>query len=454
MGGWTYALAAPFPTLSDETTFEDLKALWHEGKAIGEEGKKLLVDENTLQVFTALWGKPSTAVVLAPTSSLLDRAWQEKTTWAILPFEQLEPRWKVLILDGQSPIHKDFDPGRYPLQVPVSLSGDPTIAAQIAGEHGPNSLTPRIMPGNRQADRLTTVILTGTTSLVRATAALMELHGMDYPAQDIGPWLRTADILQISNEIAFAKNCPSPLPHSGLLFCSQERYIQLLETIGTRVVDLSGDHLDDYGPEALINTIQLYHQRGWQTYGGGLNIEAGRQPALFENNVNKIAFLGCNYKQPGYSTASATSPGAVHCDPAWLYPAIQKLKSAGYLVIVTLQDDEYMEAIARPKLKTDFRGAADAGAAIVSGTQSHQPQAFDFRNGVFIHYGLGNLFFDQIHSWETTNEAFVDRHVIYNNRVISTEVLTTIFVDFARPRPMTPEERRTLLKMIFAASGW
>jgi poly-gamma-glutamate capsule biosynthesis protein CapA/YwtB (metallophosphatase superfamily) len=144
----------------------------------------------------------------------------------------------------------------------------------------------------------------------------------------------------------------------------------------------------------------------------------------------------------------------VHCDPSWLDPAIKKLKLPGYLVIVTLQDDEYMEAIARPKLQEDFRSVVDAGAALVSGTQSHQPQAFDFRNGAWIHYGLGNLFFDQIHSWDTTDQAFIDRIVIYKGKHISTELITTIFVDFARPRFMTPDERQKLLRLIFKASGY
>jgi len=447
---WTFALAAAFPELTDEVSLAQVKQLWAAGVPVGEEGRALLVEERTRTAFTVLWGQPSNAVRALPAGELLDAAWRERTAWAIVPFEQLEPRWKVLAVDGQSPLRKDFDAQAYGLQITFSLDGPPELVERVLGQTSSELVKAR----NRRADRLTTIILTGTTSLVRATAGLMEMHGMDYPARDIGSWLRQADILHISNEIAFAKNCPAPLPHSGLRFCSQERYIELMEAIGTDVVDLAGDHLNDWGPEALLNTIDLYHQRGWQTFGGGINLEEGKQPALFVHNGNKIALIGCNYKLPGYASANSVTPGAVHCAPAWLYPAIQKLKADGYLPVVTLQDDEYMEAIARPKLREDFHGAVEAGAALVSGTHSHQPQAFDFHKGVFIHYGLGNLFFDQINSWETTDQAFIDRHVIYEGRHIGTEVLTTIFVDFARPRPMTVGERRTLLKMIFQASGW
>ena len=102
----------------------------------------------------------------------------------------------------------------------------------------------------------------------------------------------------------------------------------------------------------------------------------------------------------------------------------------------------------------DFRRLAQAGAVIVSGSQAHQPQAFDFEAGALIHYGLGNLFFDQLDVSQATRQAFIDRHVFYNGRYIGTELLAMLFVDYARPRPMTPGEREELLRAVFNASGW
>ena len=53
-----------------------------------------------------------------------------------------------------------------------------------------------------------------------------------------------------------------------------------------------------------------------------------------------------------------------------------------------------------------------------------------------------------------TATAFIDRHIFYNNKHISTELLTIQFVDFARARPMTEGERSDLLRKVFQASGW
>ncbi|RME88382.1 MAG: hypothetical protein D6770_07150, partial [Anaerolineae bacterium] len=98
---------------------------------------------------------------------------------------------------------------------------------------------------------------------------------------------------------------------------------------------------------------------------------------------------------------------------------------------------------------------ADAGATIVSGSQAHFPQAMEIYHGTFIHYGLGNLFFDQmdIPEWGTRRE-FLDRHVFYDGRYIGTELLTAMLEDYARPRPMTPDERESLLTTIFGVSDW
>ena len=65
---------------------------------------------------------------------------------------------------------------------------------------------------------------------------------------------------------------------------------------------------------------------------------------------------------------------------------IHVLRSAGYLPIVTLQYQEYYVPYAPENQVRDFRKLADAGAIIVSGSQSHFPQAFTFRNGTFLRY--------------------------------------------------------------------
>lgn len=450
---WIYVLVAPFPTFEDDFSSSQLRNVWQKGKSSEDDPDHILVTPSTAAALSTLWGTPSDTIMIVPEDAILSGAWEVPRTWAIVPFEQLVPQWKVISLDGHSPIQKQFKENDYPLQVTFGWSGEPN-ALKAFLQDWERDHSGDFLLTNRDENRLTTVMLTGVTALVRGTAALMERNGMEYPAQDIGDWLREADILHVNNEVPFARNCPAPYNWQGLVFCSQERYIGLLEAIGTDVVELSGDHFADWGSDAMLFTLDLYRQRGWQTYGGGANDEEAKRPALFEHNGNRIAFIGCNYKEKGYASASPTTPGAIHCDPEWLIPLIRQVKAEGYLPIVTFQHQEYYEYIARPKLQEDFRAVADAGAVIVSGSQAHQPHAMEFYSGAFLHYGLGNLFFDQVYSMDSTRTAMMDRHVFYNGKHISTEVLTITFVDYARSRPSTLQERRDLLRKVFNASGW
>jgi poly-gamma-glutamate synthesis protein (capsule biosynthesis protein) len=451
---WIYALVAPFPTITDGVTSVDLRNAWEGNSTNPFSGHPLLMDDSTLGVLTAYWGAPAPqAVQVLASDELLDYAWNNRPSWAVIPFESIEPRWKVLTIDDQSPIHKDFAPSNYLLTVAFVISGSVNIQPDVLS----------LPATNRDPSKLTTLAMTGVTALVRGTALTMEQYGITYPAQDIGSLLASADITHISNEIPFAPDCPFPeLAPSQLVFCSDPRYIELLQAVGTDIVELTGDHFSDYGPEATLNTIQMYRDLGWQYYGGGANAEEARQPVLIENNGNRLAFMGCNVgcqvknEIPCDAIATDTLPGAAQCDFDWISTEIPSLREEGYQVIFTFQHREYYTYTTEPILAEDFGLVAAAGATIVSGSQAHQPHGFAFQDGAFIHYGLGNLFFDQYHFCAdyACDDAFIDRHVFYDGHYISTELITIHFVDLARPHLMTPAERANFLEIIFRASGW
>jgi poly-gamma-glutamate capsule biosynthesis protein CapA/YwtB (metallophosphatase superfamily) len=90
---------------------------------------------------------------------------------------------------------------------------------------------------------------------------------------------------------------------------------------------------------------------------------------------------------------------------------------------------------------------------VVTGVQSHVPQALEFTEGKLILYGLGNLYFDQMWT-QPTREGLVVKHTLYEGRHISTQLLTTLIYDYGQPRWTSPDERETLLRRVFAASYW
>ena len=436
---WIFALVSPFPTSTDGVSLADIQNCWG-GEPTGPfTGRPLWMDGASLAAFSAVWGAPAAgAVRVAQPDQLADSTWANRPAWAIIPFEVLDPRWKVLSVDGQSPVHNDFDQAVYPLKIVFTLQ--------------PAAFT---MPlSNRDPKKLTVVAMTGTTALARATADRMEKKGVLYPGELIDSMLRSADITHISNEVSFDEKCPTPDPWSlSLFFCSNPTYIALLEDAGTDVVELTGNHLVDFGPANFLMTLSMYDQRGWKYYGGGRNLEAALEPALLENNGNNLAFVGCDFSGPPDDWATATSPGAAPCNMDKMALEITSLRSQGYLPIMTFQYQEYYQPNPTYEEQADFRKMAKAGAVIVSGSQGHEPATMEIVNGSFVHYGLGNLFFDQMFSLPT-RELFVDRHIFYDGKYINTELLTYIIEDYAQPRPMTELERKQFLEKIFKIAGW
>lgn len=448
---WVYALVAPYPTITDRVSQRDLKQSWQGNPSGPFAGKPLFMDEKTFGAISAFWGEPAaSAVQVIPAGELIETTWAQRPSWGIVPFESIEPGWKVLAIGDQSPLRKEFNPQGYALTVPFSLQGDQSLVQFVRG-------TSNLPATNRDPSLMTTVAVTGVTALVRATAFTMHRQGITYPARDIGEVLRSADITHISNEIPFSPVCPFPDPvQEDLRFCSQPEYIQLLEEVGTDVVELTGDHFADWGPEAMYFTLGMYEDRDWIYYGGGYDRRDAREARLLEHNGNRIAFIGCNGKGGGYATASESLPGAVACDFNWMQNRIAELVADGYQVIATFQHFEYYTYYPQPDQVRDFRALAQAGAAVVSGSQAHQPQGLEFYKNAFIHYGLGNLFFDQYHfcTDNACDDGFIDMHVFYGGRYLGNELVPIVFEDYARPRLMTSEEKSILLNKVFSASNW
>jgi poly-gamma-glutamate synthesis protein (capsule biosynthesis protein) len=384
--------------------------------------------------------------------TMVNSAWEARPALAILPFETLEPRWKVLELDGQSPVRRDFEPSMYPLQVAYGLEPG-GVPKEMKGslEAAEGAALPLT---NRRDDRLTTVVMTGVTALTRATAWEMERTGVTLPARDIGDWLRQADVTHISHEVAFSPDCPPPKPDlTALIFCAQPGHLALLEEVGTDVVELTGNHVLDAGREALLYSLDLYRANGWRWFGGGRDLTEARQPVLIEHNGNRIAFVGCNEAGPPGVWATGDQPGANPCGRDRLAAQVRQLRDDGYLPIFSYQWHEHYMPSAPSSQREAFGATAEAGAVAVSGSQAHQPQGFAFVDKSFIHYGLGNLFFDQMWS-EAVRQEFIDRYVFHDGSLISVELLTAYLEDWSRPRPMTPPERAAFLQEVFTASGW
>ncbi len=443
-GQWTFAVAAPFFTVEDDVALADLQSTWNGTSSGPWTTHPLLLTETAVQALRSILGEPvANAYTLVPPDTLLAEA-EARRGWTVIPFDALTPQWKVLRVEGISLLEKTAAIGDYPLVVPLALDSPSR----------PETLDLLKLPSrafiNRDEEVLTILAMTGVTAITRATAQLMENKGITYPAQDIKPWFEDADFVHVSDEVSFKPDCPVE-GGGSMSFCSDDRYVALLEEINVNIVELTGNHLADKGSEWINHTLEMFRERGWQWFGGGENLAEAIRPLKIEVGPNRIAFLGCNPIGPAYGLAAVDRPGSAPCDYARMEEEVRALRAEGYLPIVTLQYLETYEYFPTPNQIYDFRRFAQAGAVIVHGSQAHQAQTFEFNGAGFIHYGPGNFFFDQMWSLGT-RQMFIVRYTFYAGQLLSIDLRTALLEEYGRPRPMTGDERRSFLEMMFSLS--
>ncbi len=445
-----FAAAARFDTIDPQITWSDLRAAWRT-ETVTYTAVAVIAD--TLPALEQVLGPAGPHVQgQATITEVVEAVWDQPATLALVPFEQLTPRLAVLALDGQNPVENaaKFDPAAYPLAATVYARPRPGAdPARV------DAVLAALPESNRQADRLTVVAMTGVTAMTRMTAAQMDRFGPAWPAEVVGPELAAADITHISNETPFVEGCVTNTDPENFNFCTKPEYMATLTASGVDIIGLTGNHQNDFGRENALKSLDIYAEAGLPVYGGGRNKEEAFAPYFVEHNGNRLAFLGANSYGPDFAWATDTQPGSAEFDLAIMSAIIRSIKQKGLadVVLAELQYQESYEVHPLADQRDNFNALVRAGADIVTGVQSHVPQAVEFTDGKLVLYGLGNLYFDQMWS-QPTREGLIVKHTFYAGRHISTQVLTTMLHEYGQPRWTTPAEERQILRRVFDASYW
>lgn len=285
-------------------------------------------------------------------------------------------------------------------------------------------------------DEVMKVNMTGVTALTRLMIKkLASVKDAAYFGQLIAPFLKQADIVHVSNEVSFNPSCS----YSDTSFCAPPAMIDALKAIGVNLVELTGNHNNDQGNLNNTDTIKLYQQLGWHTFGGGLNTIEAAKPYIADIKGTKVAFVGYNAADGPNSgaIASASTAGGNSYSADRARQDIAAAKQVANFVIVDMQFAEcqaYPEGFTEypicdqpiPNQANVFRGLIDMGADMVIGTQAHQPQTYELYKGKPIYYGLGNLYFEQV-QWPGTERGIILSHYFVGGKLLQTRLSPTIY---------------------------
>jgi poly-gamma-glutamate synthesis protein (capsule biosynthesis protein) len=366
-------------------------------------------------------------------SAALRRVRRQPDVLALVPASAVDARVRVLRVGGVHPLRS---PERYPLQ--------------IATGEAPGSVT--------------TVTVVGDVMLGRRVGDALEAAGD--PAAVLRPLaarLRNADITVANLESTLSTNGQPTQGDDS--FAAAPSVRSGLRLAGFDVLGLANNHVGDYGPVALVETLERLS--GFAVVGAGRNLRAARRPVVLERDGVRVGFLATD--SIGESpAATARTPGTNRLDmPPRTGPLdraalrriageVRRLAARVDTVVVMAHWGTQYTHEPEPIQRRVSGVLARAGADLVLGGHPHWVQGWEAIRGaggapVPIVHSLGNFVFDMDFMEQTQEGVFVEA-VLWDGRVMALEpVPYVIGTDFA-PRRVIGDRAAAVLSDVWSTS--
>lgn len=213
------------------------------------------------------------------------------------------------------------------------------------------------------------------------------------------PWNGTIDILK--RKTILVGNLEVPLSKRGAEYTKKTwilradpRTVDSLATAGFDVLTLANNHIMDYGPIALQDTLAALDNAKIARAGAGMNRDQAREPAfLTAPDGTKFAFLSYSLTYPEIFWANSIRPGTPYGDPSFFIPDIKKAKTLVDHVVVSFHWSAELQYYPSAYQKNYGRLAIDAGASVILGHHPHVLQGIEIYKDGLIAYSLGNYVF-------------------------------------------------------------
>jgi len=165
--------------------------------------------------------------------------------------------------------------------------------------------------------------------------------------------------------------------------------LPLLKALKTDLVTLANNHIMDYGPSGLRDTLAALEEARIETVGAGMSLEEASRPFFLEKNGQRLAFL--NFAEHEWGTAGATRPGAGPLDVIDNVKQIQAARRQAEHVIVIIHGGLEHFPLPTPLMVKQYRFYAEQGASAIVGHHGHIACGAEVHQRVPIFYGLGNF---------------------------------------------------------------
>lgn len=248
-----------------------------------------------------------------------------------------------------------------------------------------------------------TLIAGGDTVLCRWEHDYAARAGSDWPLAGVAPLLQEADGALCNLECAVSLlGVPAPKgERCPFYYRARPEMLAVLVRAGIDLVTAANNHVGDYGPDGVRETLRWTAAAGLVCVGIGADLEQAERPRFFRVGGTRIALAGLDTTMP-YFRAAPGRPGSNHLPPgAGLEPFrafCARLRAAARgradLVALTIHwGDNWVREV--PGAHREIAAAAvEHGIDLILGHSAHRLQGIEVIGGKPVLYDMGNLLFD------------------------------------------------------------
>ena len=156
--------------------------------------------------------------------------------------------------------------------------------------------------------------LAGDVMLGRLVDAALEHRPADHPWGDTLPRFLNADWRACNLECVVSDRRPAVLPAKAFHFRSAARNVAVLEAAHIDAVSIANNHVLDFGPEALLDMLDILDRAGIARAGAGRDLEEARRPAItMATDGSRVGLVACTDNEPDWE-AGNRRPGVFHIE--------------------------------------------------------------------------------------------------------------------------------------------
>jgi poly-gamma-glutamate synthesis protein (capsule biosynthesis protein) len=215
------------------------------------------------------------------------------------------------------------------------------------------------------------------------------------PATTFGPItsvLKSADLTAVNLETPVtSRGQPQPKTYH---FATTPSAFTALRDAGVDLITMANNHILDYGPTGLADTLAAAKAAHFPYVGAGVNTAAAWAPYVTRINGTKIAIVGVSQVAELASSwvATASRPGEANAiNLGQTLASVRAAKRLARIVIVFMHwGTEGMACPDQNQLSLAPKLAA-AGASIIIGAHAHMLQGSGWLGHTFVAFGMGNF---------------------------------------------------------------